>query len=102
MRHPHYDVIVAWAEDPKHTIVQYLDHNNNWQDCCPGTNISPSRFEPYTQYRIKPNESQVEVKYGYLALRIHGGLSLLETDQAPNVELTFDPLNNSLIGVKLI
>lgn len=57
-------------------------------------------FENELDYRsLKESPT---VKLAYIALRIHGGVRLQETDQAPNVELTFDPLNNDLIGIKLI
>lgn len=47
-RHPHYDVIVAWAEGEP---IEYFNSlEQQWQ-----RNYDPD-FYPHVQYRIKPAE----------------------------------------------
>ena len=52
-RHPHADVIHAYAEGAK---VQYLSPRDEWMD------VETPNFNPYGTYRIKPETIKVKRK----------------------------------------
>ncbi|HET8685812.1 MAG TPA: hypothetical protein VFM18_04015 [Methanosarcina sp.] len=55
-RHPHYDLIVAWASDPKNVKIQVKSPYTGVWTCVP----NPSWIEEY-EYRIKPKAKKVKV-----------------------------------------
>jgi hypothetical protein len=54
-KHPHYDVIVAWANGEEIQFRKF--HDEEWKDHAP--TITPRFYEDY-EYRIKPNTVKKE------------------------------------------
>jgi len=60
MKHPHYDVIVAWADGA--TIEYFNTLEEQWQ------RLDGSDFYPQLKYRVKPAEKVVRWLWAYLSV----------------------------------
>ncbi len=70
-KHIHYDLIVAWANDPENVIIQWYEQfDGTWLNCHEN---NPSWSEPL-QYRIKPKTKQV-TRWKWVVKCLDGGLA---------------------------
>lgn len=98
MKHPHYDVIVAWAADIS-KAVQFRDADHQpWIDA----QGIPS-FRPAVQYRLKPEPKPDVVKKYMCSMKDgHPYIRNAEHWQEANLSLTFDGETCALKGVELL
>lgn len=92
-RHPHADLIKAWAEDTSR-VVQYRDPTDvyDWND------IERPAWRPDMEYRFKPEPKQDVVRYCTACVSI----GFAEKPDHTNLKLTFSGENGRLISAEVI
>jgi hypothetical protein len=101
MKHKHYDVIVAWAEDK---TIQIEDCYAEWADW--NHSFCPS-FDEDDNYRIKP-EPKPDIEYRVVIhMSLNGSeyapyISQWSPGEAPNLKVVFDVETGKLKSAEVI
>jgi len=91
MKHKHYDLIIAWANDPSITLQYRASNEECWND------TKEPAFVKHWEYRIKPKPPVV--RYMRVSLDQTYFQHEIEAD-VDNIKLTFDGESGSLLSVE--
>lgn len=104
MKHPHHDLIVAWAADTTRVVQHRDDENKPWEDC-----VAQPYFSRNWEYRFKPVPKPDVVELAHIIKAQRSSPSDFDgwdfrpcPMYAPNVRLTFDGETDALKSVEIL
>lgn len=96
-KHPHYEVIMEWAQDTS-KVVQYRRHpSSEWED-----ERGTPDFNGFGEYRIKPTPKPDVVKHYHIGLERYFSVDHLSDLQGANLRVTLDGETGKLIKAEVL